>query len=256
MLDHLDQWKTYPPKSSFNTSDPIALGGMKTFEQPVIASKPGVQELPGLTFSYFDPNTRHYETARSAPLSVSISPSLADSRTAPQALASAALPDSKFAAGLRPDHADAPAISSLIPLYLQPKFLAVPSIVVLAFAAGWVSARRRRGVGERESASDRVASRAAKRSLAQMQTAARAGDVALFFDSARAALQSMLAARWQLAPEEITTAELEDRLGADSDIRELFALADEEKYSGRKLDATDFARWLRIVRRHLMSDAV
>src|ERR1700743_214308 len=46
MLDHLDHWKTSPPKSSFNTSDPIALGGVKTFEQPVIASKPGVQELP------------------------------------------------------------------------------------------------------------------------------------------------------------------------------------------------------------------
>jgi hypothetical protein len=254
MLDHLDQWKTYPPKSSFNTSDPIALGGMKTFEQPVIASKPGVQELPGLAFSYFDPNTRHYETARSAPLSVSISPSLADSRAAPHALGTAALADNKFAAGLRPDHVETPAMSSLIPLYLQPKFLAVPSIVVLAFAAGWASARRRRGVGERESASDRIASRAAKRSLAQMQAAARVGDVALFFDSARTALRSMLAARWQLAPEEITAAELEDRLGAESDIRELFALADEAKYSGHKLNATDFARWLRIVRRQLMSD--
>jgi hypothetical protein len=253
MLDHLDHWKTYPPKSSFNTSDPIALGGMKTFEQPVIASKPGVQELPGLAFSYFDPNTRHYETARSAPLSVSISPSLADSRAAPPALGTA-LADNKFAAGLRPDHVETPAMSSLIPLYLQPKFLAVPSIVVLAFAAGWASARRRRGAGERESASDRIASRAAKRSLAQMQAAARVGDVALFFDSARTALRCMLAARWQLAPEEITAAELEDRLGADSDIRELFALADEAKYSGHKLNATDFARWLRIVRRQLMSD--
>jgi hypothetical protein len=254
MLDHLDQWKTYPPKSSFNTSDPIALSGMKTFEQPVIASKPGVQELPGLTFSYFDPVTRRYATARSASLSVSISPSLADSRTAPQAPSPGALPDNKYAAELRPDHAETPATSSLIPLYLQAKFLAVPSIVVLAFAAGWVSLRRRRGVGVRESASDRIASRAAKRTLAQMQAAARAGDAALFFDSARSAVQSMLAARWQLAPEEITTAELESRVGAESDIRELFALADEAKYSGRKLNATDFSRWLRIVRRHLMSE--
>jgi hypothetical protein len=47
---------------------------------------------------------------------------------------------------------------------------------------------------------------------------------------------------------------MEDRLGAESDIRELFALADEAKYSGHKLNATDFARWLRIVRRQLMSD--
>ena len=253
MLDHLDQWKTYPPKSSFNTSDPLSFSGMKTFEQPVIASKAGVQELPGLTFSYFDPNTRRYETARSAPLTVSISPALADSRTAPEA-PSSSLPESKYAAGLRPDHVETTAVSSLIPLYLQPKFLAVPSIVVLAFAAGWASARRRRGVGDRESATDRIASRAAKRALAQMQGAARAGDAALFFESARTALQSELAAHWQLAPEEITTAEVEGRVGAENDIRQLFALADEAKYSGRNLNATDFARWLRIVRRHLMSD--
>ena len=254
MLDHLDQWKTYPPKSSFNTSDPIAFSGMKTFEQPVIASKAGVQELPGLTFSYFDPNTRRYETARSAPLSVSILPSLADSRTAPQATSAGAAPDNKFAGGLRADHVETTQTPSLIPLYLQPRFLAVPSIVVLAFAAGWAGARRRRGLGERESPSQRAASRTAKRVLAQMQSAARAGDAALFFDSARTALQTALAARWQLAPEEITTAEVEERVGAENEIRQLFALADEAKYSGRNLNATDFARWLRTVRRHLMSE--
>jgi hypothetical protein len=251
MLEHLDQWKTYPPKSSFNTSDPLAFSGMKTFEQPVIATKPGVQELPALTFSYFDPNTRRYETARSAPLSVTISPALAD-QTAPQAPSTAGSPENKYASGLRPDHVETTATSSLIPLYLQAKFLPVPSIVVLAFAAGWVSARRRRGVGELES--ERIASRTAKRALAQMQAAARAGDAALFFDSARTALQSVLATRWQLAPEEITSTEVEGRVGADDEIRQLFALADEAKYSGRNLNATDFARWLRIVRRHLLSD--
>ena len=254
MLDHLDQWKTYPPKSSFNTSDPLSFSGMKTFEQPVIASKPGVQELPGLTFSYFDPNTRRYETARSAPLTVSISPALADSRSAPEPPSTASSSENKYAAGLRADHVETSAVSSLVPLYLQPRFLAVPSIVVLAFAAGWLGARRRRGAGEWESASDRIASRAAKRALAQMQAAARAGDAALFFEAARTALQPLLASRWQLEPEQITTAEVEGRVGADNDVRQLFALADEAKYSGRKLNATDFARWLRIMRRQLMSD--
>jgi len=76
----------------------------------------------------------------------------------------------------------------------------------------------------------------------------------LFFDSARTALQSVLATRWQLTPEEITSTEVESRVGADDEIRQLFALADEAKYSGRNLTATDFARWLRIVHRHLMSD--
>jgi hypothetical protein len=255
MLEHLDQWKTYPPKSSFNTSDPIGLSGMKTFEQPIIALKPGAQELPGLTFSYFDPNTRHYETARSAPLSVSISPSLADGRTAAPGPSTAASPANPYTARLRPDHVEMRATSSLIPLYFQPKFLTLPSIIVLAFAAGWIGVRRRRAAEQRGPASDRIASRAAKRSLAQMQGAARAGDATQFFDLARMALQVVLGSRWHLAPEEITSAEVEERLGPDSDIRQLFALADEAKYSGHRLKATDFARWLRIVRRHLASEA-
>jgi hypothetical protein len=254
MLEHLDQWKTYPPKSSFNTSDPIGLSGMKTFEQPIIALKPGVQELPGLSFSYFDPNTRRYETARSAPLSVSISPSLADGRTAAPGPPKAALPANPYTARLRPDHVEMRAASSLIPPYFQPKFLTVPSIIILAFAAGWIAVRRRRAAEQRGTASDRIASRAAKRSLAQMQGAARAGDATQFFDLARVALQVVLGARWQLAPEEITSAEVEERLGPDSDIHRLFALADEAKYSGRRLKATDFARWLQIVRRHLVSE--
>jgi hypothetical protein len=78
MLEHVDGWKTYPPKSSFKGSEATGKGE-KTFEQPVIASKPGAQTLPGLAFSYFNPTTKHYETARSAPLAVTISPSLADS---------------------------------------------------------------------------------------------------------------------------------------------------------------------------------
>jgi len=246
MLDHVDQWKTYPPKSSFNTSDPVGFSGMKTFEQPVIASKPGAQELPGLSFSYFDPNSRRYETARSASLRVSISPSLADSLTPPQSAGNAG-PENGFAAGLRPDHVNTstPA-SSLIPPYLQPRLLGIPSFIVLAFAAGWAGARRRRALSDSEPA-DRPSSRAAKRVLAQMQAAARTGNAAGFFDAARTALQPLLATRWQIEPEDVTTAEVETRVGAQNDLHQLFALADESKYSGRELNATDFARWLRVV---------
>ncbi|HEV7357318.1 MAG TPA: BatD family protein [Steroidobacteraceae bacterium] len=247
MLDRVDQWKTYPPKSSFNTSDPIGFSGMKTFEQPVIASKAGAQTLPALSFSYFDPNTRRYETARSVPLNVTISPSLADSTlTAPQVAANAAASGAlKSPVGLRPDHAsdEAPAIS-LTPLYLQPKFLAIPSILVLAFAAGWVGVRRRRD----------EESRAIRRAMAQVEAAARAGNETLFFDSARSTLQRLFAAQWRLLPEEVSTAEIGARMGIDSEVHRLFALADESRYSGHAPDATDFVRWLRVVRDRLAGE--
>ena len=226
------------------------------FEQPVIASKPGVQTLPALTFSYFDPNTKRYETAHSPPLSVTISPSLADSTQMPASLAASAAsgPVDKLAEGLKADHAASPtAVSSLIPPYLQPRFLAFPSLLALAFAGGWVGARRRLQPTQRVAVRNRIAWRATKRALAQMEAAARSDNPALFFSSARAALQQTLAARWQLAPDEITTVEVQARLSDDADIQQVFALADESRYSGRDLNSTDFARWMRTVRQRLMA---
>jgi hypothetical protein len=92
-----------------------------------------------------------------------------------------------------------------------------------------------------------------RRLLAQMEAAARAGDPPLFFIAARAALQQSLAARWQLAPDEVTAAEVQARL-SDDDIQQVFALADESKYSGRDLNSTDFARWMRAVRQRLAAE--
>jgi len=257
MLDHVEQWRTYPPKSSFNGNDPLGHKGEKVFEQPVIASKPGVQSLPALSFSYFDPNTKRYETAHSPPLSVTISPSLADgTQMAPSLAANAASgPMDKLAEGLKADHAASQTgMSSLIPPYLQPRFLVLPSLLALAFAGGWVGARRRKKPVEQIAARNRIARRATKRALAQMESAARSSNSAQFFNSARAALQQSLAAQWQLAPDEVTTAEVQARLSDDDDIRQVFALADESKYAGRDLKSTDFVRWMHAVRQRLMAE--
>jgi len=245
MLDHLDQWKTYPPRSSFNTGDPIGFGGMKTFEQPVIASKPGKQILPALSFSYFDPNARKYETARSAPLSVTISPSQADSTlTAAQVAMSAGVKgDRKSAEALRADHPEGTSrVASLIPLYLQRRFLAVPSLLVLAFSVAWAAARRRQRLEQGGATYARIASKSAKRVLAQMAAAARAKNEALFFEVARSALQRLYAA------------EMDTRLADDQELRELFSYADESKYSGHELQATHFAQWLSVVRERLAEE--
>lgn len=256
MLEHVEQWKSYPPKSTFKSSDALGYKGEKTFEQPLIASKPGRQTLPGLTFSYFDPTTRRYETARSSPLSVTISPSVADSALTASQLAAgnAATSANQSPGGLRPDHpaATAPA-NSLVPLYLQPRFLAIPSLLSLAFAGGWLRLRRRAADPNHEtSARDRALSKAASRVLVQLDKAARAGDAAQFLNSARSALQRMLAARWQMAAGQITTAEVAARLGSESDgedIRQLFALADEANYSGHEPTTIDFTHWMQVVRR-------
>lgn len=257
MLDHLEHWKTYPPKSTFNTNDPLKHKGEKVFEQPLIASQPGPQTVPPLSFSYFDPSTKRYETAHSAQLRVTIAPSLADSTlTAPQVAASgASAAANKAAEGLKPDHGAAEAmVSSLIPPYLQPRFLAIPSLLAMAIAGGWMAVRRRGNPTGRVSARNRFAAKRNQHVLTQMEAAARAGNAAVFFNAARDALQQTLAVRWQVGPEEVTAAEVRARLSDDPDIEQLFALADESKYSDHDLRTADFARWMHAVRQRLSDE--
>jgi hypothetical protein len=262
MLDRVDQWKTYPPKSSFKPSDTVGFKGEKIFEQPLIASQAGAQTLPGLAFSYFDPSSRRYETARSAPLSVKISPSLADSSLSappgPATATSPQTPGSPSNRGLRPDHLAANArsgSSSLVPLYLRPRFLAIPSLLALGFAGAFFSLRRASDPADRRRVRERGLSKASSRVLKELEAAAHAGDAALFFSRARTELLRTLAARWPVAPDRMTPAELDTKLGAESEeIRELFALADEANYSGHVLTTTDFERWMQIMRHRLTDE--
>jgi len=259
MLAGDGQWKTYQPKATFNQADTTGHRGDKIFEQPLIASQPGVQTIPPLAFSFFDPGTHRYETTRSAPLRVTVSPSAADSAAAPPtALANAAgTAGEEQNKGLRPDHAALEArTDSLIPLYLRPRYLRITSALALLFGGGWIALHRReRHARDRERQRARLRREAGDASLQRMAAASAARDTALYFSSARTALQQCLSAAWQIEPEHVTTAELDARLGPEGDdIRQLFALADEANYSGAPPQAADFERWTSIVRRRMFAE--
>jgi hypothetical protein len=245
MLNHLDHWKTYPTKSSFTKSDAVGYKGEKVFEQPLIAARPGEQTIPGLEFSYFNPNTRQYERAQTQPIKVTIAASLADSSLSALAQSLNGAATSQSARGLRPDHSRSQSsVSEMRPLYFQAPFLAVPTTLALILAGSWFAVRPNPA---------RATSKAAERALAQLDAAARSGDASSFFEVARNILLQTFAARWQMSPDQITVTELKARLGsAGEDIERLCALADEAKYSGYEPGTTDFQQWLRVIRRQLV----
>ncbi len=250
MFDRLDHWKTYPAKSSFTPTDTVGYKGEKVFEQPLIAAQPGEQTIPELEFSYFNPNTQHYERAHTQPLKVMIAASLADSSLSAlagtQSLKSAPTTNPS-ARGLRPDHPQPrSSVSEMRPLYFQAPFLAVPATLALILAGSWFAVRPNPA---------RAISKSAERALAQLDAAAQSGDSSSFFEVARTALLQTFAARWQISPDQITVAELKVRLGpAGEDIERLFALADEAKYSDYEPGSTDFQRWLRTIRAQLTGE--
>jgi hypothetical protein len=244
MFDHLDHWKTYPAKSSFTPSDAAGYKGEKVFEQPLIAALPGEQSIPGLQFSYFNPNTQKYERAQTQPIKVTVAGSLADSSlSAPAGLQGT--DGAQSAHGLRPDHPQPQrSVSELRPLYFQAPFLAVPATLALILAGSLFAVRPHPA---------RVISKATGRALAQLDAAARAGDSSSFFEVARTVLLQAFAARWHVSPDQITLADLQARLGtAGEEIERLFALADEAKYSDHGPGGTDFQRWLGVIRDQLV----
>jgi hypothetical protein len=246
MLEHLDHWKTYPAKSSFTPSDTVGYQGEKVFEQPLIAAQPGEQSIPGLQFSYFNPNTRRYEQVQTTPIKVTIAGSLASgSLTALNAGPSLNNGATAGASqGLRPDHPPSPHfVSELRPLYFRPLYLGIPTGLALLLAGGWFAARPNAA---------RASSVASERVLAQLDVIARAGDAAAFFEAARSALLQTFAARWQLSADQITSAELRARLGASAEeVERLFTLADEAKYAGYRPGDTDLQQWLGLIRGQL-----
>jgi hypothetical protein len=238
MLTELDRWKTYPPKSSFTRSDAVGYKGEKLFEQPLITAQTGEQTIPGLGFSYFNPNARRYERAQTLPIKVAIGASVADSSTG--SFGDAAT----LRRGLRPDHpASSDSVSNLIPLYFQPFFLTVPATLALLLAGSWFLVHP---------SPARVNSKALARALAELSAAAKSGDSASFFELARATLLHTFATRWRLPTDQITTEELRARLGPTAgDFERLWALADEAKYSKDQPGTTDFQHWLALIRAHV-----
>jgi BatD DUF11 like domain len=258
MLNGDPQWKTYEPKASFKAADSTGYKGEKIFEQPLIAPQPGTHTVPPLDFSYFDPNARRYETAHSAPLTVEVAP-------APESAGNEAPPPANPAGpvageshtALRPDHRTTDArVSSLVPLYFQPRFLTIPSVLVLLFGCGWMALSRleRNARGARE----RARLQLIRASLERMAAAAAGGNAGAFFNAARSGLQQTFSVRWHLAPEQITIADVDARFeGSEKDdIRQIFALSDEANYSGGELKAADFERWTALVRAQFAHEAI
>jgi hypothetical protein len=56
------EFKSYPPTTKVETTDPLGLNGTKTFEQLLVPQNSDIKELPSVKFSFFDPELKTYRT--------------------------------------------------------------------------------------------------------------------------------------------------------------------------------------------------
>lgn len=242
-------WKSYKPNARFEPADSAGVSGTKTFEQSIIPTKTGAQEIPALRFSYFDPEVQKYVTKTTAPIAVDIAQVSQVAPAAPPTTSPQMSSD-----GLAPDQAvPVHASASLRPLVLNPWFIAINAAMAAATGAGAIFNRlRQRRANDPQRSEREAAERSLNESLAAMDAALKNQDAPRFFSAARHALQERLAAQWQLPAKSVTIHEIRSRLnGRGEELRSIFQTADEIAYSGRRFTAPDLQRWRDLVKTQL-----
>ncbi|HVR37053.1 MAG TPA: BatD family protein [Methylomirabilota bacterium] len=233
-------FKTYPPSSEVNLSDPLGLRGTKTFEQVVIPEDPAIKELPSLHFSYFDPTLGRFQSLDTDPVPLSIRPAPTGAQPTVVAPASANERPNQSATDIVHIKAYPGDLhTATIPLIQRPAFLALQVLPILALAATLVRRRRldRLQSNPRLQRRRRVAA-LTRSGLAELRRHAKSNDSDAFFACTFRLLQEQLGEPLDLPASAITEAVLDEHLRPAStdtrlidELHALFQLCNQARYA-------------------------
>jgi hypothetical protein len=208
--DTWQDFKTYPPTSTIEPADALAIEGVKTFEEIVVPQSTDIKQLPPVSFSFFDPEQKCYRTLEQPPIPLSIragAPALATTRNPGDngpALARDIVPIRQ-----RPG----PLVSLSAPLVQQPWFLALQGVPALAFIGSVVWRRRQDALASNPRLRrQRAAARIIRRGLTDLRTFAAENNSEQFFAALFHLLQEQLGERLDLPASAITEAVIDERL--------------------------------------------
>lgn len=231
-------WHKYPPSAKFKQDDDVGISGNKTFET-VISPNDKKSSIPPLSFSYFDPLKEDYVTVRSDPIPVQVA-GIAVAAARPSAGTLASQPGSAAPATTKPQDilyqlAEFGRAQSFTPMYMLPAFWVaqvVPFLVLLGFA-GWKIRQAK------------IDNRQARRIAALQQESAvlvrklRRSDLSPqeYFSNASRAVRIKTALVRNIDPNAVDAEMAQSAFALDENSREqlrrLFQLSDELRYSGR-----------------------
>jgi hypothetical protein len=237
----LRDFKVYPPTSKIDTTDALGLEGSKTFEQVVVPQTTELKEVPALAFSFFDPEQKSFTTLSQPATPLVVRPA-SGSAQAPTVLAvPAARP------GSPPPPTDIVHIKTrpgrLValsgPLLLQPWFVALQGVPVLAFFTAFVWRKRQDTLANNPRLRRRrQVAQTVKAGLRELERLATARRNEEFFATVFRLLQEQLGERLDLPASAITEAVLEERLrpaGAPAEtlsaVDQLFQTCNQARYA-------------------------
>jgi len=207
-------FKTYPPTSKVETTDPLGLEGTKTFELIVAPQAADVQALPPLRFAYFDPEARVYRRLMSDAVPLSVRPGAAT----PMPVLAAGRSSSEAPPAVTRDILGlkqhlGPLTAAAPPWVQQPAFWMVNSLPVLAWAGALIWRRRLDAL-----AADprRVRQRQARRRIRdawhELRRLSVTGPAEAFYATLFRLLQEHIGERLDTPPSAITEAVIEEKL--------------------------------------------
>lgn len=231
------EFKTYPPTSKVDTTDPMQIAGSKYFEQVITPLNAEVRAIPPFVFSYFDPNQNGFRTLTHDAIPLDVHATAA----APQPTVISAGTTSENQEGedivhIKPMPGKLGTIG--LPLFQRPGFLALQAVPPLA----WVCALVRRKQKEKLANNPRLRRQRhvaglVRQGLADLARQAAANDAEKFHATALHLLQEQLGERLDLPAPAITEAVLDDlpqkglRPETPALLRELFHACNQYRYT-------------------------
>jgi len=245
-----EDWKVYPPKVSFESTDTFGTKGTKTFEFLLIPQTTEVDAIPAFKWSYFNPEGETYQSLTLPPAPVTVEPAarrndggvVSFNQEEEETTPSPAAPPQ----ALRPD----PGEWRRLPYRPErnPAFWWLQGgLLVLATAiAGGVVLRRRRSA-DPDSRIRAALGKSARRALQEASEAAAKGDAATFYTAAIRAIQRLLVSQRKLTAEaeslvysELTPVLAATRLSAEEQafLRRLFESSDALRFGRVEVPAS------------------
>ncbi|MEW5795483.1 MAG: BatD family protein [Candidatus Zixiibacteriota bacterium] len=234
VIPELTDFRVYKASSNESVSKlDDRIGGTKVFEEVFIPKRPGLLEIPSLTFSFFDPEAERYRIVKTDPIALQVSrgegyaatPDLP--YTGPDIKIGAEARDIRY---IKTQPGDLGKPREL--LLTSPLYLAVNAVPVLALIATVIMRRRREKLsGDIGYARSRRASKEARRRLGQARSLASVSTSEKFFAECSAALLSFIGDKLNVSPHGLTGDRISDLLrdrSADEQlIRDILAFLDQ-----------------------------
>jgi len=207
-------FKTYPPTSKVETTDPLGLQGTKTFEQVVVPQTIDIKALPPISFSFFDADRKQYRTLTQPSMPLVVRPG--GSAPAPTILAASRasqdnVPPAQDIVHIKPRLGALAQVGP--PLVQRPGFLALQAIPLLAWLSALVWRKRTEMLANNPRLRrQRKVAQTIRKGLVELQQLASENKSDEFFATLVRLLQEQLGERLDLPASAITEAVIDEHL--------------------------------------------